>query len=174
MTAKPKGLRGVLWASLEGKTNDGQRMRQIMDSRTPTDFEQVSSGGKQTKVSGEEGIREDQTNSGNAMSNICSQTTVSGEGGIREDRAHAAKGKRTTVREYVEAGRLENQPPSINAICVYTAQVYKARVKQQPGKARYDTDSKLIRIDEEDSPKLESVAAEFLKKHHCLNHLSMA
>ncbi len=28
--------------------------------------------------------------------------------------------------------------------------------------------------DEEDSPKLESVAAEFLKKHHCLNHLSMA
>jgi hypothetical protein len=28
--------------------------------------------------------------------------------------------------------------------------------------------------DKEDSPKLESVAAEFLKKHHCLNHLSMA
>jgi hypothetical protein len=28
--------------------------------------------------------------------------------------------------------------------------------------------------DEEDSPKLESVAAEFLKKHHCLNPLSMA
>ena len=28
--------------------------------------------------------------------------------------------------------------------------------------------------DEEDSPKLENVAAEFLKKHHCLNHLSMA
>ncbi len=28
--------------------------------------------------------------------------------------------------------------------------------------------------DEEDSPKLESVAAQFLKKHHCLNHLSMA
>jgi hypothetical protein len=60
---------------------------------------------------------------------------------------HTAKGKQTTVREYVEAGRLENQPPSINAICVYTAQVYEARVKQQPGKARYDTDSKLIRID---------------------------
>ena len=102
---------------------------------------------KQTKVSGEEGIREDQPYSVNAMSVICSQTTVSGEGGIREDRAHTAKGKRTMVRDYVEAGRLENQPPSINAICVYTAQVYKARVKQQPGKARYDTDSKLIRID---------------------------
>ncbi len=28
--------------------------------------------------------------------------------------------------------------------------------------------------DEEDSPKLENVAAEFLTKHHCLNHLSMA
>jgi hypothetical protein len=28
--------------------------------------------------------------------------------------------------------------------------------------------------DEEDSPKLESVAAKLLKKHHCLNHLSMA
>ncbi len=28
--------------------------------------------------------------------------------------------------------------------------------------------------DEEDSPKLENAAAEFLKKHHCLNHLSMA
>ncbi len=76
---------------------------------------------KQTKVSGEEGIREDQPNSVNAMSVICSQTTVSGEGGIREDRAHTANGKRTTVRDYVEAGRLENQPPSINAICVYTA-----------------------------------------------------
>ena len=25
--------------------------------------------------------------------------------------------------------------------------------------------------DEEDSPKLENVAAEFLTKHHCLNHL---
>ncbi len=81
------------------------------------------------------------------MSVICSQTTVSGTGGIREDRAHTAKGKRTTVRDYVEAVRLENQPPLINAICVYTAQVYKARVKQQPGKARYDTDSKLIQID---------------------------
>ena len=102
---------------------------------------------KHTKVSGEEGIREDQPYSVNAMSVICSQTTVSGEGGIREDRAHTAKGKRTMVRDYVEAGRLENQPPSINAICVYTAQVYKARVKQQPGKARYDTDSNLIRID---------------------------
>jgi hypothetical protein len=41
----------------------------------------------------------------------------------------------------------QDVPPSINAICVYTAQVYKARVKQQPGKARYDTDSKIIRID---------------------------
>ncbi len=76
---------------------------------------------KQTKVSGEEGIREDQPNSVNAMSVICSQTTDSSEGGIREDRDHAAKGKRTTVRDYVEAGRLESQPPSINAICVYTA-----------------------------------------------------
>jgi hypothetical protein len=28
--------------------------------------------------------------------------------------------------------------------------------------------------DKEDSPKLENIAAEFLKKHHCLNHLSMA
>jgi hypothetical protein len=28
--------------------------------------------------------------------------------------------------------------------------------------------------DEEESPKLENVAADFLKKHHCLNHLSMA
>ncbi len=28
--------------------------------------------------------------------------------------------------------------------------------------------------DEEDSPKLENIAAEFLKKHHCVNHLSMA
>jgi hypothetical protein len=28
--------------------------------------------------------------------------------------------------------------------------------------------------DEEDSPKLGSVAADFLKKNHCLNHLSMA
>ncbi len=27
--------------------------------------------------------------------------------------------------------------------------------------------------DEEDSPKLENTAAEFLKKHHCLNHMSM-
>jgi hypothetical protein len=53
---------------------------------------------KQTKVSGEEGIREDQPYSINAMSVICSQTTVSGEGGIREDRAHTAKGKQTTVR----------------------------------------------------------------------------
>ncbi|KAI2507506.1 hypothetical protein MHU86_6894 [Fragilaria crotonensis] len=26
--------------------------------------------------------------------------------------------------------------------------------------------------DEEDSPRLENVAAEFLKKHHCLNNLS--
>jgi hypothetical protein len=83
----------------------------------------------------------------NAMSVICSQTRVSGEEGIREDQANQAKAKRTTVRDYVEAGRLENQIPSINAICVYTAQVYKARVKQQPGKARYDMDSKLIRID---------------------------
>jgi hypothetical protein len=90
--------------------------------------------GKQTKVSGEEGIREDQPNSVNAMSVICSQTTVSGEGGIREDWAHTAKGKQTTVREYVEAGRLENQPPSINAICVYTAQVYKARINTDPEK----------------------------------------
>jgi hypothetical protein len=32
----------------------------------------------------------------------------------------------------------------------------------------------MIIEDEEDSPKLENVAAEFLKKHHCLNHLSMA
>ncbi len=45
MTATPKGLR-VLWATLEDKTNDGQQIRQVMDSRTPTDFEQVSSGGK--------------------------------------------------------------------------------------------------------------------------------
>jgi len=66
---------------------------------------------KHTKVSGEEGIREDQPYSVNVMSVICSQTTVSGEGGIREDRAHTAKGKRTMVRDYVEAGRLENQPP---------------------------------------------------------------
>jgi hypothetical protein len=43
---------------------------------------------KQTKASGEEGIREGQPKSVNAMSVICSQTTVSGEGGIREDRAH--------------------------------------------------------------------------------------
>ncbi len=28
--------------------------------------------------------------------------------------------------------------------------------------------------EEEDSPKLENIAAEFLKKHHCLNHLPMA
>ncbi len=28
--------------------------------------------------------------------------------------------------------------------------------------------------DKEDSPKLENVAAELLKKHHCLNHLPMA
>jgi hypothetical protein len=39
---------------------------------------------KQTKVCGEEGIREDQPNSVKAMSVICSQTTVSGEGGIHE------------------------------------------------------------------------------------------
>jgi hypothetical protein len=71
----------------------------------------------------------------------------SGEEGICEDQANPAKGKQTTVRDYVEAGCLENQPPSINAIYVYNAQVYKARVKQQPGKARYNTDSKLIRID---------------------------
>ena len=80
------------------------------------------------------------------MSVICSQSTVGGEGGIREDQAHPAKGKQATVRDFVKKGCLENQPPSINAIRVYTAQVYKARVKEQPGKARYDTDSKLIRI----------------------------
>ena len=96
---------------------------------------------QQTKASGEGG----QPGSVNAMSVICSPGTVSGEGRIREDQAHPAKGKQTTVRDYVETGRLENQPPSINAIHVYTAQVYKARIKQQPGKARYDT--KLIRID---------------------------
>ena len=80
------------------------------------------------------------------MSFICNQTKVSGEGGIRKDRAHTAKGKQTSVRDYVEAGRLENQPPSINAICVYTAQVYKVRVKHQPEKARFNTNSKIIRI----------------------------
>jgi hypothetical protein len=52
-----------------------------------------------------------------------------------------------TVSEFVKSWIRENQPLSNDAICVYTAQVYKARVKQQPGKARYDTDSKLIRID---------------------------
>ena len=78
---------------------------------------------KQTKDSGEEGIREDQPIFVNAMSVTCSQKMVSGEGGIREDRVHTVKGKQTTVRDYVEAGRLENQPPSIHAICVYTAQV---------------------------------------------------
>jgi hypothetical protein len=31
-----------------------------------------------------------------------------------------------------------------------------------------------IKEDKEDSPNLKTVAAEFLKKHHCLNHLSMA
>ncbi len=72
MTAMPKGPR-VFWASMEGKANDGQRIRQVMDSRKPATFEQ------------------------------------------RHMR--------------------------------YTAQVYEARVKQQPGRARYDTDSKLIRID---------------------------
>ncbi len=102
---------------------------------------------KQTKASGEEGIREGQPNSVNAMSIICSQTTVSGEGGIREDRARKVKGKQTTVRDYFKVGRLENQLPSINAICVFTAQVYKARVKQQPGNAGYNNDSKIIRID---------------------------
>jgi hypothetical protein len=103
---------------------------------------------KQTKASGEGGIREGQPNSVNAISVISSQTRVSGEEGIRKDQANQAKGKRTTVTDYVKAGCLKHQPPSINAICVYTApQVYKARVKQQPGKARYDTDSKLIRID---------------------------
>jgi hypothetical protein len=51
-----------------------------------------------------------------------------------------------TVSEYVKSWIRENQPPSNDAICVYTAQVYKARVKHQPGKARYNTDSKLIRI----------------------------
>ena len=85
-------------------------------------------------------------NSAYAISIICSQTTVSGGGGIRKDRADAAKGKQTTVRDYVEAGRLKNQLPSINAICVYTAQVDKARVKEQPGNARHDTDSKVIGI----------------------------
>jgi hypothetical protein len=90
---------------------------------------------KQTKASGKKGIREGQPNSVNAMSDICSQSTVSGEGGIREDRAHKAKGKQTTVSDDVEAGRLENQLPLINAICVFTLQIYKARVKQQPGNA---------------------------------------
>jgi hypothetical protein len=84
---------------------------------------------RQTKASGEEGIREGQPNSVYARSIICSQTRVSDGGGIRKDRAHTAKGKQTTVRDYVEAGRLKNQLPSINAICVYTAQVDKARVK---------------------------------------------
>ena len=52
-----------------------------------------------------------------------------------------------TVSEYVKSWIREHQPPSNYATCVYTAQVYKARVKHQPGRARYDTDSKLIRID---------------------------
>ena len=52
-----------------------------------------------------------------------------------------------TVSKYVKSWIRKKQPPFNNAICVYTAQVYKARVKQQPGKARYNTDSKLIRID---------------------------
>ncbi len=51
-----------------------------------------------------------------------------------------------TVSEYVKSWIRAHQPPSNYATCVYTAQVYKARVKHQPGRARYDTDSKLIRI----------------------------
>jgi hypothetical protein len=99
---------------------------------------------KQTKVSGEEGIRKDQPNFVNAMSVTCSQTTVSGEGGMREDRAHTAKGKRTTVRDYVEAGRLENQPPLINAICVYTAYIYKTSTR--PGSNNNPEKRATIRI----------------------------
>jgi hypothetical protein len=57
------------------------------------------------------------------------------------------EGKQMTVSEYVKSWIREHQLPSNNAMCVYTAQVYKARVKQQPGRARYDTDSKRIRID---------------------------
>ncbi len=51
-----------------------------------------------------------------------------------------------TVSEYVKSWIREHRPPSNHATCVYTAQVYKARVKHQPGRAHYDTDSKLIRI----------------------------
>jgi hypothetical protein len=101
---------------------------------------------RRTKFSGERGIREGQPHSVHVKSFIYSQTTVSGEEGIRKDQAHPAKGKQTMVREHVEAGFLENQPPSITVICVYTAQVYKARAKQPPGKARYNKDSMLIQI----------------------------
>jgi hypothetical protein len=89
-------------------------------------------------------IREHQQTS-NRLAVKGMQETVSGEEGIREDLAPSGKGTHTWISG--EEGIREDQPPFNNAICVYTAQVYKARVKQQPGNARYDTDSKIIRID---------------------------
>ena len=90
MTATPKGLR-VLWANLEGKTDDGQRVHQVMDSRTPG----------QTRANGEGGIREGQPNSVNAMSVFSSQTRVSGKEGNRERQTYQAKGNRIFAREFL-------------------------------------------------------------------------
>jgi hypothetical protein len=97
-------------------------------------------------------IRENQPPS-NSKAVKGTQTEVSGQvkTWLRENQPPSNrsiwKGKQSSVSEYDKPRFRENLLTSSNAICVYTTQVYKARVKQQPGNARYDTDSKTIRID---------------------------
>jgi hypothetical protein len=126
VTATPKGLR-VLWASLEGKANDGERVCQVVDSRKPATFEQESSEGNAH-------------NGQRTRTGAASRKPATFEQEILE-------GKASKCQRIRRAMFPRNLLPSTDAICVYTAQVYKARVKQQPGNARYDTDSKVIRID---------------------------
>ena len=53
-----------------------------------------------------------------------------------------------TISDYVKSWiHLIDQQPQHQVIVACTAQVFKTKLKQQRGSARYDTDSKLIRID---------------------------